>query len=189
MKALWEQTKATTNGRTGLTVFTIGLILPLVMVVLFVVAMSRGALTLALVLGACTVGLELLMPAVMAIAQGYRPVEDSDAVLSATDGLWHTTAQQWEVGDTVVFDHRRCRLRSCVQQSSRPFALPRRAVYFFTTNPERAHVLGNVARSRARYLYQLADPKTDGSLFQRGIAIAVAGDVTATVADRRDLPN
>lgn len=186
MKALWEQTKATTNGRIGFGAFVVWLGLLVAMDVLFFVGTVSGAMTLALVGAACALGLALLAPAVTAIAQGYRRAHDRDAVVLGRDGLWHVSAQRWEVGDAVVLDHRRCRLRSCVQRSDRPFAPPRRAVYLFTAEPPQEHVLGNVARGRARYLYQLAHPATDGKVFQRGIAIAVTGDVRATVVARHE---
>lgn len=186
VKTYWAQSKATTNGRLGFTVFVAELSLLLASAVLFFLATLVGAMDLARVAAICTVVFALLTPAATAIAQGYRRAPDSGALLSASGGLWHVTAQRWEVGGVVVLDHRRCRLRSCVQRSDRPFTLPRRAVYFFTTDPTEAHVLGNVARSRARYVYRLTAPQTDGEVFQRGIAIAVAGDVKATVAARHE---
>jgi hypothetical protein len=184
--SLWEQTKATTNGRAGLAAFLVELAFMLAGAALFCIAMVVGAVTLAVIAGACTLVLALLTPAVTAYAQGYRRAPDVDAVLGTAGGIWHVTARRWEVGDSVTLDHRRCRLRSCVQRADRPFALPRRAVYFFTADPAHAHVLGNVARSRARYVYRLTDPTTDGDVFSRGIAVAVTGDVRAVIAERHE---
>lgn len=186
MKSLWEQTKATTNGRAGLAVFLVELAFMLAGAALFCIAMVVGAPTVATIAGACTLVLALLTPAATAYAQGYRRAPDADAVLGTGKSVWHVTAKRWEVGDAVILDHRRCRLRSCVQRADRPFALPRRAVYFFTTDPAHAHVLGNVARSRARYIYRLTNLTTDGDAFSRDIAVAVTGDVHAVIAERRE---
>ncbi len=183
VRAWLEQAKATTNGRRGLVVFLSYLsVLPVTLLVAEVALLS-GATTLAGVSAVITFGLGLFTVPMGAVAQGYHRAPDA---LSPTTGVvWHLTAQLWDVGDRVVLEQRRCRVRSCMQRSDRPFAFPRRAVFVFTADPADAHVRGNVTRSRAHYLYRLDISETRGQVFQRGIAVAFAGDVHATVLARR----
>lgn len=186
MIAFWEQIKATTNGTAGLVVFVSELVLMLLGAAVFAIATGSGAMGVAVTAGACTFIVALLAPAAAAFAQGYRPALAPGTALGSGGVLWHVTSTRWEVGDRVMFDHRRCRLRACVQRADRPFSLPRRAVYFFTADPATAHVLGNVARGRARYVYRLTNPRSDAEALARGIAVAIPGDVHAVVADRTE---
>jgi len=185
VRAWFEQAKATTNGRRGLVVFLSYLIVLPVTFLVADVALLIGPTTLAGVSAVITFGLGVFTVPVTAVVQGYHRAPD--ALPPTTGVVWHLTSQLWDVGDRVVLEQCRCRLRSCMQRSDRPFALPRRAVFVFTAEPADAHVRGNVTRSRARYLYRLDISETHGQLFQRGIAVAIAGDVHATVSARRTL--
>jgi hypothetical protein len=182
MREWLEQARAVMNGRLGLAVFLGYLILLPVTLLVTDVALLIGAITLAGVSALITFGLAVFAVPVTAFAQGYRHAPDAES--SAMGVVWHLTSQRWDVGDGVVLERRRCRLRSCLLRSDRPFAVPRGAVYVFTAYPTEAHMRGNVTRSRARYLYQLDISEVHGQVFRRGIAAAVAGDVRATVSAR-----
>jgi hypothetical protein len=183
MRAWFEQARAVMNGRLGLAVFLAYLTLLAVMAPVVVLAPLFGATTLAGVSAVLGIGLCVFFVPVLAVAMGYCQAPDAE---SSTLGLvWHLTPQRWDVGDSVVLERRRCRVRSCVLRSDRPFAVPRRAVYVFTACPAEAHMRGNVPRSRARYLYRLDVDEVHGQVFRRGIAAAIAGDVHATVSARR----
>ncbi|WP_144407245.1 hypothetical protein [Clavibacter michiganensis] len=185
VRAWFEQAKATTNGRRGLVVFLSYLFVLPVTLLVAEVALLTGATTLAGVSAVITFGLGLITVPIAAVAQGYHRAPD--ALSPTTAVVWHLTSQLWDVGDRIALEQRRCRLRSCMQRSDQPFALPRRAVFVFTADPADAHVRGNVTRSRARYLYRLDISDTYGQVFQRGIAVAIAGNVHATVSARRTL--
>ncbi|MCU0116585.1 MULTISPECIES: hypothetical protein [Curtobacterium] len=118
------------------------------------------------------------------VCGGYRLLGPGDTASLMSGSVWHSTAQDWAVGDMVILEQARCRRSARMFRSDRLFTRSQQAVYLFAEPPSRHHVNGNVKGARARYLYTLAPVRLDGPVYRRETAVAVAGNVVATVTSR-----
>lgn len=118
----------------------------------------------ALTLG-CLIGL--------ARSVGYRPIS-----APPTASLWHITPAPALIeatpGSVVTLDVDHCRPLARMPDHSRPWRLPRRGVYFFTSSPSVAAAEANVSarRRRAAVLLELDPAGLGAPRFQRGSAVA-----------------
>jgi hypothetical protein len=144
-------------------------------------APGSGSLILVLILLPLLVIGTALVPWVCG---GYRPLSLDDAAALTARAMWHATAQEWNIGDVVTLEQQRCRRSARMFRSDRPFTRSRAAVYLFAVAPTRHHVNGNVKAARAKYLYTLAPMRLEGPAYRRETAVAVTGDVVASVTGR-----
>lgn len=109
----------------------------------------------------------------LARSVGYRPIS-----ASPTESLWHITSApallEATPGSVVTLDVDRCRPLARMPDRSRPWRLPRRGVYFFTSAPSVAAAEANVSsrRRRAAVLLELDPAGLGAPMFQRGSAVA-----------------
>jgi hypothetical protein len=122
------------------------------------------------------------------VCGGYRLLGATETARFMSGAVWHATAQVWNVGDVVTLEQTKCRRTARMLRSDRLFTRPQQAVYVFAEEPTGHHVNGNVRGARARYLYTLAPVRLDGPAYRRETAVAVTGDVVATVLRRGNVP-
>ncbi|WP_422759283.1 hypothetical protein [Paenarthrobacter sp. C1] len=123
-------------------------------------------------------GVVVLQWICISLMNGYRPASGL-VDLSETGNLWHLTRNQelLEQAKThrwVTISPERCRPLARMFNRAHPLALPRRAVYAFTTLPGRAHVRQNVSQRQMVGLLILDAAAVSGGVYTRSRDSAVA---------------